>query len=168
MPIAKTTASIAGKTSLAALLGLVLLTSTGCMISPLDGHTVNSRYNPIDCLGATKNPNDMIHVEVWNKYTQKWDIAAHAYTGTSPVYSNGNTWYIWDKSIWIADNAYWRPAGNGKHYAVIRSRRFDGNDDWVGEELFSFATWEYEPNMSLKDFYEKHGTGTSHVTIYEN
>ena len=166
MSISQSTAHFASRTSLAGLFGLMLLSATGCMIAPLDGDTIPTTDSKIHCLGATQNPNDMIHVEAWNWLNNSWDIIEHANTGTSPVNAHGSQWYVWSTTIQIPEFWYWQFNGRGTAYAEIRSRRFDGDDDWEGEELWTFETWEFEPNMSLIDFYQQHGTAAKTVTIY--
>ena len=149
---------------LALLLPLAAL-SAGCMISPLDGDAIPTKGSKIHCLGATQNPNDMIHVEVWNNFTFNWDVIDHAYTGTSAASAHGSKWYVWTTNIQIPQWYYWHADRKGE-YALVRSRRFDGDFDYEGEELFTFTSWAWEPNRTLIDFYGEHGSDKTTARVY--
>ncbi|MDP6447922.1 MAG: hypothetical protein QGG36_00955 [Pirellulaceae bacterium] len=142
-----------------------LIPTAGCMIAPLDGRQIATKNSKIHCLGATFQPNEMVHVEAWNWLTNNWDIIDHAYTGTSSVNAHGYSWRLWTTSVQVPEFFYWQSDEDGE-YVLIRSVRFEGDWDYDGDELPTFESWSFSPETPLIDFYNMHGTGTTHAKVY--
>lgn len=160
MPLTRTACRLG---SLIALTGLLL--TTGCMFGPRQGDTIPSKTSKIYCAGATRTPHQMIHVELYNFLTGRYDTIKHAYTGSSAVAAHGSSWYTWGTSIVAPDWRYWSSDSNGE-YVMVRSQMFDGDNDWTGENLWTFKSWQWDPSSNLIDFYDEHGTYQHHVKVY--
>ena len=148
------------------LITVVTASFSGCMIAPLDGDTLPDKESLLHCFGVTPVPNQIMHVEVYNNRTDRWDIIAHSTTGTRNVHAHGLDWYIWECEVRIPEYTfYWNHDTTGE-YAKIRAKRFDSESDYEGLALLTFKSWDLSPDESWSTFYGRHGTGDVVSRVY--
>jgi len=127
------------------------------MVGPQDGAKIPTKSSKIKCWGATLKPNELVEVKVYG-VAAGWETVGEAYTGTRPIEAHGIEWYVWACEIEVPDGIieggwpYWRTDEHGEEYALVTA-------NYAGsyQKLYTFDSWEWSPDESIRDFYETHG-----------
>lgn len=115
---------------------------TGCVWSPTDDGTVDTRLAPVPVTGFAKTPGDTLQVRAWNYDRAAWDVLGTAVSQTTAEQAGaGVPLYEWTSGLLLGDR-YWRAgmyaACSTPALARVQVReRHDG--DWIALKTFDSA-----------------------------
>jgi hypothetical protein len=130
-------------------MGLMLLSSVGCMVSPGNQEVFASRSTPIQFSGFTVHPGQHVEIFARDNSTQSW-VKIGQTTSTSDAFEHfGSNWYFWKKEI-VVPKSLWQKWGNDGSYSVVLKGVADKNDLMTFKEGFYNY---YEDYDSLEELY---------------
>ncbi len=96
---------------------------TGCMFSPYDGSTVDTRFTPVLFQGYAQSPGVEVRGSIQRTDNAQWDPLFVTYASNTPEYDvSGKAWYLWNTTRPLPTaSVYWPKTAPTSSAANIRA-----------------------------------------------
>lgn len=130
------------------LIGLLIITATGCMVSPGDQQAFADRTKPIAFSGFTVRPGQKIELFAMVPTTGAWEKFGEASSNEDIFEYFGAKWHFWNQSA-VVPKKYWFQWGKGGGYSAVIKAMADKNDLFTFKEGFYNYYEDYDSVQEL-------------------